>query len=179
MTIQLNLPFTSLEPLLSFLKKYSQSFPIQNSSLNRHKAPEIIKEEIEQFCLQKLQDKLRDCYFSIIIDEVTDKSKIKFLAIMVQYLDDNEGMVCKLLSLRNCSNDASADTLFSIIQEEVLSKEFSCNLIAMVSDGAKVMNGVHHSVFRHLKEFNPNIWYLHCICHCLHLSASHANKKKF
>jgi len=175
--IQLNLSFLSAEPILSFLKMYSQLNFIQNSTLNRHKVPEIIKGEIEPFCLQILHNKLKAVYFSIIVDEVSDLSKKKFLAIMVQYLDSEEGIVCKLVCLKECSLDTSADKLFEVIQEEVLSKDFSENLIALVSDGASVMNGIHNSILSKLKFFYPNLWYLHCICHCLHLAASNATEK--
>lgn len=174
MIIELNLPFVSVEPLLAFIKKYAHSASIQESKLNRHKAADIIKNEIQDFCLKEIKEKLRKNYFSLIIDEVTDITKKKFLALMVQYFDEYEGIVCKLMALKECSVSAKAEDLFAIIQEEVLSHDFSDNLIALVSDGASVMNGVHNSVLSNLLKVNPNIWYLHCICHCLHLTASKA-----
>lgn len=101
--IQLNLPFSSVDPILEFIKKYAHSAIVQNSSLTRKKAAELIKFEIEEKCVQKVQEKLEKTNFSIIIDEVSDISKKKFLAIMVQYFDESEGIVCKLLALKECS----------------------------------------------------------------------------
>ena len=101
--IQLNLPFSSVDPILEFIKKYAHSAIVQNSSLTRKKAAELIKFEIEEKCVQKVQEKLEKTNFSIIIDEVSDISKKKFFAIMVQYFDESEGIVCKLLALKECS----------------------------------------------------------------------------
>ena len=39
------------------------------------------------------------------------------------------------------------------------------------------MNGQYNSVLARLLDFNPSIWYLHCICHCLHLSSSKTAEK--
>ena len=177
MLIQLNLPFTSTEPLLDFIKKYSHSSAVQECSLNRFKAPEIIKSEIEPFFTNQIREKLKNNFFSLIIDEATDISKKKFMAVMVQYVDDVYGTVCKLLALKECSQDATSESLYSIIQTEILNQELSHNLIALVSDGAKVMNGAHNSLLQKIKTSHPYIWCLYCICHCLHLTASKASEQ--
>ena len=95
---------------------------------------------------------------------------------MTQYFDNEEGIVCKLIALKECSICASSDALLNILDQEILSQDFSKNLIALVTDGANVMKGQNNSVLSKIKDSHPNIWYLHCICHCLHLVASHASE---
>jgi len=70
---------------------------------------------------------------------------------MVQYIDNAYETVCKLLALKECSQDATFESLYSTIQSEILNQELSHNLIALVFDGTKVMNGAHNSLLQKIK----------------------------
>jgi len=174
--IQMNLPFSDVEPIYKFLYKYSKSSLVKDCKINRHKASETIKSQLLPFLKDSLENDLRNYRFSLIIDESTDMTKKKFLAIMVQYLHPSEGVLCKLHSFKECSIDASAEALFKIVDEEILKKDFSKNLIGYVSDGAPVMNGMNNSILSRLQNLYPNLWYMYCLNHALHLVACHAAK---
>jgi len=88
--IKLASPFSDVEPWLKVVKKHCKSDYVQNSKLNRKKAAEMIKNDIQGFCVSKLKDKLRKTYFSLIIDEATDNTKKKYLAVMVHYWEETE-----------------------------------------------------------------------------------------
>ena len=49
-------------------------------------------------------------------------------------------------------------------------------LVGWNSDGASVMLGVCNSVVSRLKEKQPNLYVLHCVCHISHLMVSDAVK---
>lgn len=117
--------FPASNPSLNFCHSHS----VQKSPLNRNSAPKLIKTEIEDVCLREIRQKLTKNFFSLIIDEVTDISKKKFLGIMVQYIDmESEKTVCKLLSLKECSLSATADSLTLWAPKEI-SWEYFFNLI--------------------------------------------------
>ena len=174
--VNLNLPLQDVEPLLNFTKKYiSRTSVIKESKINRHKASDIIINEIQFYLKENLEASLVKYPFSIMLDESSDLSKKKFLAIMTQYFDPNQGVITQLHSFKECSIDASADALFKIVKDNILDKGFSKNLIGYVSDGAPVMNGPYNSVLSRLHEYYPKIWYLYCMTHALHLVACKAS----
>ena len=57
-----------------------------------------------------------------------------------------------------------------------IKKEFGKYLIGYVSDGAPVINGNNNFFHSRLHNSYPNIWYLYCIAHAIHLTSSHASK---
>ena len=83
--IELNLPLGDIEPIIALFKKYSRAIAIRNSTLHRHNAADIIKQEISPYLKEKIEKDLQYTSFSIIIDESTDASNRKFLAIMLKY----------------------------------------------------------------------------------------------
>lgn len=50
------------------------------------------------------------------------------------------------------------------------------NLLGFGSDGASVMLGCNNSVTTKLKEVQPSLYNIHCLCHVSHLCASYAMK---
>jgi hypothetical protein len=189
--ITLNSPLSHLEPILKLIQKYtSKGSFLKSSNINRHNGKDMLTDEIQPFLKYLIEEDLNKYRFSLIIDESSDLSKKKFLAIMVQYFHPNKGyshlinlriyylgIQCKLHSFKECSIDASAEALYSILDEEILKKPFSKNLIGFMSDGAHVMKGCNNSVITRLQEKYPKLWSLYCVNHALHLVASQASEK--
>jgi hypothetical protein len=169
--ITLNLPFIDVECILNFIKKHSKNNYVKESKLNRIKASDIVNNEIQAYFVHDLKQRMYQNYFSIIIDEATDICKQKHLAILVQMWDDMEGIVCKLLCVKECSIDSSAAALYKILEEEIIGENYAKNLIGLVTDGAPVMNGSYNSIKSRLDKDYPDLWYLWCVCHCLNLAA--------
>ena len=90
--VTLNLPLSHVEPMLKLIQKYSSrgSF-VKSSTLNRHNGTDIITKEIQPFLRDLIEEDLTKYLFSVIIDESSDISKKKFLAIMVQYFLPKKG----------------------------------------------------------------------------------------
>jgi hypothetical protein len=132
-----------------------------------------------------LTKKLRETKFSILIDESTDVSTNKQLAIVVRYFDQNSGQVCskffELIQIVTATNpEANAEHLR--VYEAVLStfKETEIpikNIIGFASDGANVMMGEKNSVSSRLTTECPGITIMKCICHSINLCVSEACKK--
>jgi hypothetical protein len=78
--------------MLKLIQKYSSrgSF-VKSSTLNRHNGTDVITKEIQPFLRDLIEEDLTKYLFSVIIDESSDISKKKFLAIMVQYFLPKKG----------------------------------------------------------------------------------------
>jgi len=106
----INLPFQDTEPILEPIQKYADKrYIVKECELNRHKASELIKKELQPFLKENLGKDLEKYHFSIIIDESTDITRKKFLTIMVQFIHPERVVECKLLSFKECSFQADAE----------------------------------------------------------------------
>jgi len=120
--------------------------------------------------------RMKNSYYSLILDTATDNCNQEYLSIMIQYFDESDGVVCKLFALRECSLSGTAENLYKILTEELLQYEFAKNLIALVTDGAPVMNGIINSVLFRIKQQYKSIYYHYCLCHSFNLMSKDASK---
>jgi len=106
--------------------------------------------------------------FSIMIDSTQDISVLDQLAICVRYIYN--GIVQeRLLSLIVCI-DSSGIALFNLLEKELLRLDLSLSdVIACSFDGASNMKGIYNGLQAHLKNYNSNIVYTHCMGHVLNL----------
>ena len=75
----------------------------------------IVRNALASYFHKKLVEKLKHSFFSIIIDETTDVSTCKQLAIMTRtYHDEAKKVQCNLYSLVELGN-SNAETLFQAI----------------------------------------------------------------
>ena len=125
-----------------------------------------------------LVSSLKRGYFSLIIDETTDISTKKELALVVrQYSKEEKIVKCCLYELLEIAN-GSANALFEAICQAFEKDEIPLtNVIGFAADTTNVMFGQNNSVVSRLKQAIPNIFVLRCICHSAHLCASHACEK--
>lgn len=121
---------------------------------------------------------LKENKFSVIIDETTDVSVKKSLAILVRYTDlDLQKVRDRLLALVEV-NDLTAEGILEQILAVIKNLCIPIpNLIGFAADNAAVMMGKYNGVQAKLREINPNIFVMGCICHSLHLCASAAAEK--
>jgi len=94
-------------------------------------------------------------FWSLLVDECTDRSKVKFLAIVVQFYSQENGIECFLYRLVECSDKTDSDQIFDILNSVILTKPFGKTLAAFASDGAAVMRGKSKSVLQNLKQHYP------------------------
>lgn len=114
--------------------------------------------------------KLKTQYFSLILDESTDKSSIKHLALVVRIFDTETFTVTdQFLDLIQISN-ATALSVFNAVVSFFNKNNipFKENLIGFAADGDNTMFGDRHSVKTLFEDAVPNIFVAKCICHlCL------------
>ncbi|KAF0748165.1 E3 SUMO-protein ligase KIAA1586-like, partial [Aphis craccivora] len=90
------------------------------------------------------------------VDESTNKSSIKSLAIVVRLM--HMAFLMQLqMSLKN------------------IPIAYKTNMVGFASDGANTMFGSHHSVKTLLQNDFPHLFVMKCICHSLALCASYAS----
>ena len=136
----------------------------------------MIRDCIKPVLDEELAKILSNKKFSIILDETTEISKLKCLAILVQFWDDNKSLTVMLHSITDCSLKQDAEGLYQVLNDRILSKPYSKNIIGYSSDGASVLRGKNNSVLQRLKQIYPKIWDIHCLPHCFNLICSFASK---
>ena len=119
-----------------------------------------------------IQEKLRN-YESIgvLIDEVADISVFSQLITVVEFIDPNsEKLLVNLLSVDNVLGFDSANA--RAISEPVLKSFVDSDVpfskvTGFSSDGASVMLGKNNGVAARLRDHNPKLINIHCVCHKL------------
>ena len=150
----------------------------KNIACARTKTTGIINNVLGEGSFSQLRDELKDKYFSLIVDESTDRSTKKHLCLIARYVEASGKVKDSFLTLIKLS-DADANTLYNHIVAFFNSNQipYKTNLIGFASDGANVMMGKYHSLRSLLLEDVPNLFVMKCICHSFHLCASHACHK--
>ncbi|KAE9522707.1 hypothetical protein AGLY_016890 [Aphis glycines] len=136
---------------------------INNLTCNRTKATALINNVIGKFSIENLISRMQNSYFSILIDELTDRSAIKHLAIVVRIMDKNQFLVRDEFAFLEPISHATANNIF--------------DTIGFASDGTNAMFGCKHSVKTLLEEEVSGIFLIKCTCHSMELRASYAAEK--
>lgn len=175
-----NISLRTSDHLVQLVKTLApESEVLKNVSCNRTKATSIVKNVVGKYGFEILVAKMKTQYFSIIIDESTDKSSVKHLAIIVRMVDNNQFVVKdEFASLQEIS-DATANGVFEAIMDFFKKNNipYQNNLIGFASDGAASMFGINHSVKTLLENEVKGIFVMKCVCHSLALCASYACEK--
>lgn len=127
---------------------------------------------------KRLVDNLKKGHFSLIIDETTDISTKKELALVTrQYDEESMSVTCTLYGLSELVQ-SDAETIYNNICSHLAADDIPLvNIIGFAADTTNVMFGEHNSVVSRLKENIPSIFVMRCICHTSHLCASYACEK--
>lgn len=165
------------DEFVDFLKvNVPDSQIIKDIKFYRKKTSLLLNEVIKPTIKENLEQKLSNRFFSLIIDEVSDKTKTKYLALMIQYWDFEQGQKCELHSLIDCSSAKDSEQLFQIIDDKLLQKSYGGRLVAFASDGASILRGKRKSVLKLLKDRFPHVWDVHCLSHSFNLISNYATK---
>ncbi|EFN83239.1 Zinc finger protein KIAA0543, partial [Harpegnathos saltator] len=173
--IEHNIAFNSAEHLVKLIKSITfEPEVLKNIQCNRTKCTSITKNVIGQTAFEEIIVKLKIHKFSLIVDESTDHSCVKNLALVARFAENfkiNDTFVI-LLPIA----DGSAAALHSVIINffEKFEIPFKKNMIGFGADGANTMMGEHHSLKTMLTNDVPGLFVLKCTCHSLALCASYA-----
>lgn len=171
-----NLSFAYMEHANKF---YSHCFPdsqvAANLNCSRTKMTEIIKTKVAPYVRGNLAKKLNSSKFSIIIDETTDVSTKKSLAIAVRFFDNEVGRVKDYHFALVELDLATSEKIFSVMCDLFKDNNIDINnLMGFASDNASVMMGDIKGVKARFLKIIPHLFVMPCISHSLHLCASKA-----
>lgn len=174
-----NLPFLLMEHLPKFLCSVCPDSAIaKDINCSRTKATTLTTECLAKESLEILRKHLTlsGNIYSLIIDETTDVSTKKSLAVVIRFCHNNKAKDRFLGLIR--VESATAEALFNVIVELLNNNRIPLeNLIGLAADNASVMMGQKSGVRARFKELNEDIFVLGCTCHSLHLCASAACTK--
>ena len=103
--------------------------------------------------------------FSIMMDESNDKTD-KSCVILVRVLDPAVGYVRTRFIDMPVVNIGTAQNLFSALKLSLSNKGFDfSNVVAFMSDTTNVMKGARSRVQKLIKNDNPHLYDVGCICH--------------
>lgn len=174
--VEHNIAINAADHLEGLLKECA-NFPeaTKNIKMKRTKCAAVIKNVIGEFSFSNLIKKLQKCKFSMMIDESTDNSCVKNLAIIARFTECNLEVHDNFLALIPVA-DATASNIYQIIVNffQTNQVDYKSQLIGFSADGANTMTGSNHSVQTLLKNDIPHLAVLKCICHSLALCASNA-----
>lgn len=143
--------------------------------MHRTKCTYIICNTLKPHFEQLLMKVISNGPFSLLIDESTDISVLKFLGISVMYFNQNEGQIVStylaLVEMEACDSDAITQAVTSTLREKGLNIK---NMVGLGSDNASVMVGINNGVYQKILKEVPTLVHIPCVCHSLQLAVSAA-----
>lgn len=150
-------------------------------ALGRRKCATLVQ-NLGNHVLQELVNKLRQHKFSIILDETTDCTTNKALALVVKFFDHEQNrMKTAMLDIINVfdGNEAgsSGEGLYNLLIKCLENYKIPLtNLIGLAADGAANIMGKINSLTSRLRKDLPDIVIFKCVSHSIHLCSSAAAK---
>ncbi|KYN50523.1 hypothetical protein ALC57_00163, partial [Trachymyrmex cornetzi] len=171
-----NLPFRILEHLPKLIQSICpDSKIVKEIKCSRTKGTRILKENVAPYSIKEICNILKTTKFSLIIDETTDTSITKSLAIVVRYFDSRRLIIkdrfLTLLEVKSCTAEDLYNSIEFFFEENEIPFE---NMIGFAADNCAVMMGNYNGVQARFRRKIPNLFVLGCICHSMHLCASTA-----
>ncbi|KAE8747054.1 hypothetical protein FOCC_FOCC006192, partial [Frankliniella occidentalis] len=134
----------SVDHLCDILKEIGKGSKLENLQLRRTKCTKLMLADVG------------DSAFSLIIDESTDVSAVKFLALIIRYFSKTEEKVITEFPGFIEVYSATAVALFESIKNYLQSIELNYkNLIGLGKDGASNLCGRNHPVYTMFKAEIP------------------------
>ncbi|KAJ4946593.1 hypothetical protein JOQ06_024257 [Pogonophryne albipinna] len=163
-----NIPFTFTDEINKSLKDmFPDSEIAKQYSCGRTKATQIVKGAIAPALDKEVTELCQKQPFGLMCDEGTNRSTEKEFAILVRVFEEDT-LVTKFLHMPVCN---IAERLFTSLTKVLSERNIDWNnLVAFNSDNASVMKGRHNSVASRIKELQPGVVDIGCICHLVQLA---------
>ena len=171
-----HLPISLMDFLPPILKKFvPESAIVQNMKSGRTKTTGLIRNVIAPAGEEALVKTLQKQHFSITVDEATDRTTTKFMAIIVKYYSKERGKpVDEFFSIPVVTN-ATAEGLKDLVLEEFQKADIPLkNIIGFASDNCATMAGHIGDVAALLKLVIPCMVVMGCICQSFALCSAAA-----
>jgi hypothetical protein len=176
--VENNLPISLIEPLNEFCKSLPDKNIVNQLSLAKQKATNIIRQGLRPYFNEQLINDLQQNFFSIFIDETSDINSKSLLGVVVSYFSVTENRtnvdVLDVVEL----NDWTAQGIYNSMMEVLMDNNIPLhNWVGFCADTTNVMMGQEKSVAQLIKQNFPSVIIIKCSCHSIHLVASYACKK--
>ena len=111
--------------------------------------------------------------YGVMVDEYTDISSRKHLAIVCRYIDNGASKLAFLQDIQ--LSNGTAETIYTAMKDHLTEAAIPLDkMTSFASDGPSVMVGKKNGVVALLKRDNPDVINLHCMNHRLQLAVSKA-----
>ena len=144
-------------------------------SMHRTKCTAVIRSVLAPHFREELIADIGESPYSLYLDETTDVSVTKLLCVCVKYRSLTQGKFIStylgLVEIIDANAVGISDAIVKFLTETGLDIK---NMIGIATDGASVMVGRNHSVFTLLKQKQPSLQLIRCICHSLDIVANKA-----
>ncbi|KAJ8943846.1 hypothetical protein NQ314_009613 [Rhamnusium bicolor] len=173
-----NLPISLLDHLTPLCKSMFPDSNIARKMLcGRTKGSGIIFNVFKQQSFENIVLHLKKYPFSLIVDETTDVSVAKSLAIVARYCKDDclvNSIFFSFLHVKSAKAEDVASAISTLItSNDIPAKDF----LEFGADNASVMMGRIGGVGARLKELNHNLFVMGCVYHSFNLCSSKASEK--
>ena len=129
--------------------------------------------------MDRITNILRDNFFSVYVDETSDRANEKWLSLLARYVDPETLQVNSvLLQMINVdASDCSAQKLFESFRNALWRKQIPLtNIVGLSCDNTNVMVSQFNSFYTRLKSASPNLILCQCVSHYSALIACAACK---
>lgn len=179
--VEHNVPFHVMDHLSDVIKDaFPDSEIARKFSCKRTKssaiAYNVLGGHFEEKLIQDLKSGLST--FSVIIDESTDVSTKKVLAIAIKFYSERNACVkTRFLCTVDIQGESALD-LFNALNSALEEKGLNMKnqLLGFAADTTNVMFGDNNGIVAKIREINPNCIFVKCVCHSVALAVSHACK---
>lgn len=145
----------SIDHLGEILRLLGKGSSLEHVRIHRTKCSKLIQNVISPAMLTELVEDIGDGPYSLILDESTDVSVIKYLAYCVRYYSKKSKKIVNdflgLIEVERATAQILCDATVEYLQKVGLNVQ---NCVGIGSDDAAVMTGVHNSFFKHFKDLN-------------------------
>ena len=168
----------AVDHLGEIVVQHGKGSKLEQLKLHRTKCSLLITEVLSPALYEGLCADMVGQKYCVIVDESTDVSCDKHLAVCVRYYSKLEKrIVTAFLSLIPVAK-ATCKDLFEALSRCLKKSGLGLvNCISYASDGASVTVGEHDSVLSRIKVASPHCVLIKCICHSLALCIKRAFKK--
>ncbi|XP_011701060.1 PREDICTED: uncharacterized protein LOC105457853, partial [Wasmannia auropunctata] len=166
----------NIDHLSELLKECGKGSDLEKLRLHRTKTSKIILKVISPAMFKEMIEDIGNEPFSIILEESTDVSDIKYMAYCIRYFSKRlNTFVVDFLGFSEIF-EATAEKLYEHFMEFMSETGLNYkNMIGIGTDGANNLCGKSHSLYTLLKEKIPHLQLIKCVCHSLNLCASNAS----
>ena len=177
-----NLPFRTGDHFTKLVKCiFTDSEIAKHFQCSRTKTSVLTRFGNGKYCHDQLIKQLTvetAVYFSLLVDESNDRgAEEKDLVVLLKFFDTSVMKAATRSIDLPTANDSRASAIFAIVDECLVSRGLKYeHLISFNSDTSNTMKGQRNGIMRYLRDMQPNVIDLECICHLENLAAKGTTK---